>query len=169
MKKSIKKNKSESRVKKSLYKRWWFWVIIVVILAAIFGNADNTEESTSTNLLTTKSTQSSEIMTEAEPNPAIVNENEVDASCRVLTKRLIENAFEEDYKMTAFSIEGQEFNENGDGEVKILYWPNGSSKVNIKISKQGNVYTITYVMVAGLYELDLSVFSDSWLSFEWME
>ena len=89
--------------------------------------------------------------------------------CRALTKRFIENVVMEDYSMLAFNVEDFELDANDNGTIKILYLPsnagNGSTKVNLTVSKNGNIYTIESALLSGLYELDMNMVPEEYKVF----
>ena len=80
--------------------------------------------------------------------------------CRALTNLFVENVVGEKWHMLAFNVKSYELDENENGTIEILYMPsdagNGETKVNLTIEKNDDTYTITYALLAGLYEVDLS-------------
>ncbi len=144
------KKDNASSGKKPIYKKWRFWVIIVVLLSAIIGNMgshDNTIPNTTQN---------------PEQMELSIHSQTV---CRALTSLFVKNVVGEEWHMLAFSIESYELDENENGPIEVLYMPpnagNGETKVNLTIEKNDDTYTITYALLAGIYEVDLSTVSNN--------
>lgn len=62
--------------------------------------------------------------------------------------------------MWDFNVQSFHLDKKGKGTIKILYMPSnagkGATKVNLTIKTNGNVYKITYALLAGINEVDLS-------------
>lgn len=86
--------------------------------------------------------------------------------CRALTNLFVKNVVGEEWHMLAFSVESYELDENENGTIEVLYMPpnagNGETKVNLTIEKKDDSYAITYSLLAGVYEVDLSTVSNNY-------
>ncbi len=161
------KKDNGSSVKKPIYKKWWFWVIIVVLLSAIFGNMGSNDATTPnapptpTQSETADNTQSGDNSSESEELSA-----QSQTVCRALTNLFVKNVVGEKWHMLAFSVESYELDENENGTIEVLYMPpdagNGETKVNLTIEKSDDTYAITYALLAGIYEVDLSTVSNNY-------
>ena len=151
-------NMGNGKVKKPFYKNWKFWMVMFAV--CVICNAGKFNKGVHDGL-EANSTQSSVEQEDAnQENKDAELSTDDEALCRALTKTFVENAVGEKYSMFDFNIKEFELDENGNGTIKILYMPsnakNGTTKVNLTISKNGKVYKIEYALLAGLYEVDLS-------------
>lgn len=151
-------NMGNGKVKKPFYKNWKFWM--VMFAACAICNAGKFNKGVHDGL-EANSTQSSVEQEDAnQENKDVELSIDDEALCRALTKTFVENVVGEKYSMFDFNIEEFELDENGNGTIKILYMPsnakNGTTKVNLTISKNGKIYKIEYALLAGVYEVDLS-------------
>lgn len=162
-------NTAASTIRRPIYTKWWFWIIIIAILAAIVGNA-RTNSDASPNASQNSSQTAAVDHTEPVSNSSVpmALSSEAETMCRALTQLFVENVVEEEWHMLAFSVESHQLDENGSGTIEVLYMPpnagNGETKVNLSIEKNGDVYTITYALLAGINEVDLSTVSSRYKS-----
>lgn len=153
----------ENSTKKSIHKKRMFWVIIAILLFTIFvstGCGNATASDTLQNPIQSEGTDN----TQSGNNRSVPTE--VSTVCRALTNIFVENVVNEEWHMLAFSIENFELDENDNGTIEVLYMPpnagNGETKVNLTIEKDGDTYTITYALLAGVEEVDLSTVSNNY-------
>lgn len=94
---------------------------------------------------------------------------EAESACRALTRLFIKNVVKEDYSMWAFNVKSFDLDKKGKGTIKILYMPsdagNGATKVNFTIKTTGKAYKITYALLAGINEVDLSTVPSQYREF----
>lgn len=145
------------KMKKPIYKKWWFWVIIVLAVAIIGNIRGGTSDDPA---------QSDSAQVTAEPSQSVKLPVSTETMCRALTNLFVEHVVGEEWHMLAFSIENYELDENENGMIEVLYLPSragsGETKVNLTIEKSDDTYTITYALLAGVNEVDLSAVSGSY-------
>lgn len=158
----IKESKKVKSGKKAFYKRWWFKAfVIIVVLSALTGNSESKPEEIQETAPTTVVAEATEVTQ--------VEEHEVRVACKMLMNRFVEDILVEDFHMfDAFEADVTGLNDKGNGTIEVLYLPNkagnGETKVNMTVEKSGDKYTITYILLEGLYEVDMHTVPNEYLS-----
>ena len=177
----LKESKKVKSGTKAFYKRWWFKAfVIIVLLCAITSNDGETSEAPETvpptevieitEPMAIETEKEAEVI-EEEPKETEVAFNKFDAEtmCRVLMERFVEDILCEDWHWTqTFEVDTSGIGEDGNGTIEVLYLPNkagaGETKVNMTVEKEGNTYTVTYILLAGVYEVDMHTVPNKYLS-----
>ena len=170
----LKESKKVKSGKKAFYKRWWFKAFVVIILlCAITGNDGETSEAPETapptEVIEITEPMATETEKEAEVTEVVFNQFDAEVVCRALMERFVEDILCEDWHWTqTFEVDTSGIGEDGNGTIEVLYFPNksgiGETKVNMTVKKEGNRYTVTYILLAGLYEVDMHTVPDRYLS-----
>lgn len=172
MKSAKNSNKSSAKVKKPLIKRWWFWVLILGMMVNV---ASKNNKNKKDDVPDAQDAEWVELANEeqAADEPDKSEEillAQVKVACRMLTKDFVEGVVgEKCHLFTAYSdIRSYELDDDGNGMIEFLYMPDveeGETKVNLTIEKSDNVYTITYALLAGLWEVDMGVVPEEYKVF----
>lgn len=145
------RRKENGKVNKPIRSRRWVYITAAVILVRLLGSAIGNGTETASIVKTEETTEEVETSTLHEA----VNESKVRSICRALTSIFVKNVVKEEFKWFSAEEYEYELDENGDGIINVLYMPHGLTKVNLTITKNGNVYTIKYALLSGLYEVDM--------------
>lgn len=181
----VKESKKVKREKKAFYKRWWFKAfVIILVLSALTSNNDSNvpeapeapEMAPSTEMVEITDPvvietqrEAGDLEEELEETEEAFNQFDAEVMCKVLMERFVEDILCEDWHWTqTFEMDTSGIGEDGNGTIEVLYFPNkagiGETKVNMTIEKNGSTYTITYILLAGLYEVDMHTVPDRYLS-----
>ena len=145
-----KEMKSKTKIILSIVFALWFAILMISTQGAKDGFEDGMKE--------TPPTKQEEQEQSLERLPTFV-----DGACRAMTKKFVEEVLEEDYSMTAYSVEEFELDKDENGTIKILYLPSnagdGATKVNLTITKNDSVHKIEYALLSGIDEVELDKLS----------
>ena len=181
----IKESKKVKSGKKAFYKRWWFKVFaVIVVLSALTSNNDSNapeapeapEMAPSTEMVEItdpvvieSQKDTGDLVEESMETEEALNQFDAEVMCRVLMERFVKDILCEDWHwMETFKVDTSGIGKDGNGTIEVLYFPDksgiGETKVNMTVEKEGNRYTITYILLAGLYEVDMHTVPDRYLS-----